>query len=160
MLKIGTKLIQLREKHGFTQEMVADKIGMSQGNYSKLETDRYASVSGETLMLLAEIYGINVPELIENSNVQHINLSKNKDNAINAFIVLQETKKQNEQIVEAFRETITSQKETIASQKEMLNAKDAVIHSTNEANTSLKVQNEALLAEVERLKGRELENAK
>ena len=153
MLKIGTKLSQLREKHGFTQEMVADKIGMSQGNYSKLESDQYSTPSGEILLLLAEIYGINIPELIENSNGQHINLSKNKDNAINAFIVLQETKKQNEQIVEAFRETITSQKETIASQKEMLNAKDAVIHSNNETNATLKSQNEALLAEVERLRG-------
>lgn len=131
MLKIGTKLSQLRNQHGFTQEMIAEKVGMSQGNYSKLESDKYESPSGEILLNLAEIYGITVTELLENANNQHINLSKNKDNAINAFIVLQETKKQNEQLVEAFKETIASQKETIAAQKSHI---------------------ERLLAEVERLK--------
>jgi len=31
MLKIGTKLRQLRDKHGYTQEQIAEVVNMSQG---------------------------------------------------------------------------------------------------------------------------------
>ncbi len=49
MIKIGTKLRQLRDKHGYGQEEVAQKLGISHGNYSKLESDKYGPFSGHIL---------------------------------------------------------------------------------------------------------------
>jgi transcriptional regulator with XRE-family HTH domain len=125
MLKIGTKLLQLRNEYGYSQDEVADKIGMSQGNYSKLESDKHESFPGEILPVLAELYGIKIEDLIQKGDNQHINLSKNKKNAINAFLVYQDSKKQQEELNTSLKETIASQKETIMAQKaqiEILNA--------------------------------------
>jgi len=69
------------------------------------------------LPILAGLYGIEIKDLLQNDSNQHINLSKNKDNAINAFLVYQDSQKQSEQTITALKETIESQKETIALQK-------------------------------------------
>jgi len=115
MLKIGTKLRQLRDKHGYTQEQIADTLGMSQGNYSKLESNKYESFSWDILPSLANLYGVEITELLQSDSSLHINMSKNKDNAINAFLVNQNSS--NENLIKSLRETIESQKEVITLQK-------------------------------------------
>ena len=40
MIQIGTKLRQLRDEKRFSQELVAEKLGISQANYSRLESDK------------------------------------------------------------------------------------------------------------------------
>jgi transcriptional regulator with XRE-family HTH domain len=117
MVKIGIKLRQLRDKHGYTQDQIAEIVDMSQGNYSKLESDKYESFPGEILPILASLYGVEIKDLLQNDSSQHINLSKNKNNAINAFLVYQDSQKQSEQTITALKETIESQKEVMSMQK-------------------------------------------
>ena len=39
-MKLGTRIKQLREVRGFSQQVVADHLGMTQSNYHKLESDK------------------------------------------------------------------------------------------------------------------------
>jgi transcriptional regulator with XRE-family HTH domain len=51
-MKIGTKLRQLRDSHGFSQDYVADKLSMSQSNYSKLKAIKMKVFHGKYYLLL------------------------------------------------------------------------------------------------------------
>lgn len=132
MLKIGTKLRQLRDQHGYTQDQIAEIVDMSQGNYSKLESDKHDTFPGEILPILAGLYGVEIKDLLQNDSNQHINLSKNKNNAINAFLVYQDSQKQAEQTITALKETIESQKEIISLQKTQIELLQAeILNSKN-----------------------------
>ncbi len=66
---IGKKLYELRKQSGFTQDYVADKLGVSSQAVSKWEND----LSCPDIMLLpqiAELYGITVDELFKSNEVQ------------------------------------------------------------------------------------------
>jgi len=54
----------LREQKGYTQQFVADMLGISQAAYSRLETGE-VEVSLNKLFGLAEMYGITLQKLIE-----------------------------------------------------------------------------------------------
>ncbi|MFN4147869.1 MAG: hypothetical protein ACK4GN_18760, partial [Runella sp.] len=59
-------------------------------------------------------------------------------NAINAFLVYQDSQKQHEQLIAALKETIQVQKETIESQKEALNLQKNQIQMLKEELKTLK----------------------
>lgn len=108
-MKLGTKLRKLRDNYGFSQDYVAEKLNMSQSNYSKLESDKYESVSWEVLPAVAEIYGIDIIDLLADLGVQNINLSRNNDHATNAFYVVQQANSL-ENIDKSIMKLIESQK--------------------------------------------------
>jgi transcriptional regulator with XRE-family HTH domain len=63
MENVGTKVKRMRELRNYSQEYVADKIGISQSNYARLEKNEVA-ISDERLGLIAEILG-TTPEAIK-----------------------------------------------------------------------------------------------
>jgi len=64
MIAIGTKIKKVRELKNVTQQYVADKLGMTQGAYSRIENNSI-SVSEKLLEQVAEILGVD-KEVIEN----------------------------------------------------------------------------------------------
>lgn len=63
-MKIGAKLAELRRKKGFTQEQLADRLGVSAPAVSKWETD--SSYPDITLLCpLARALGVNVDTLLQ-----------------------------------------------------------------------------------------------
>lgn len=66
---IGKKLYDLRKQSGFTQDYVAEKLGVSAQAVSKWEND-IACPDIMTLPNIAELYDITIDELFENDEVQ------------------------------------------------------------------------------------------
>lgn len=66
---IGKKLYDLRKQSGFTQDYVAEKLGVSAQAVSKWEND-IACPDIMTLPNIAEIYDITIDELFKNDEVQ------------------------------------------------------------------------------------------
>ena len=66
---IGKKLYDLRKQSGFTQDYVAEKLGVSAQAASKWEND-IACPDIMTLPNIAELYDITIDELFKNDEVQ------------------------------------------------------------------------------------------
>ncbi len=66
---IGKKLYELRKQSGFTQDYVAEQLGVSAQAVSKWEND-IACPDIMTLPNIAELYGITIDELFKNKEVQ------------------------------------------------------------------------------------------
>lgn len=66
---IGKKLYELRKQSGFTQDYVAEKLGVSAQAVSKWEND-IACPDIMTLPNIANLYGISIDELFKNEEVQ------------------------------------------------------------------------------------------
>ncbi len=66
---IGKKLSELRKQTGYTQDYVAEKLGVSAQAVSKWEND-LACPDIMTLPHIAELYGITIDELFKNEDVQ------------------------------------------------------------------------------------------
>lgn len=82
---IGKKLHELRKQSGFTQDYVAEKLGVSAQAVSKWEND-IACPDIMTLPNIAELYGISIDELFKNddiqSNVKHEKTEKVNENEL------------------------------------------------------------------------------
>jgi transcriptional regulator with XRE-family HTH domain len=63
MLTLGMKIKKVRELKNFKQETVAEMLGMSQSNYSRIETDE-AAPSPERLEQIAKVLGVSVQDII------------------------------------------------------------------------------------------------
>ena len=66
---IGAFLATQRKALGYTQEEVADKIGISNRTLSKWETDR-TMPDILSLPALAEVYGVNVDEILRGERLR------------------------------------------------------------------------------------------
>ena len=78
---IGKKLHELRKQSGFTQDYVAEKLGVSAQAVSKWEND-IACPDIMTLPNIAELYGITIDELFKNDDIQS-NVKYEKTEKIN-----------------------------------------------------------------------------
>lgn len=63
------RLKDLRENHDYTQQMVADKIGITQRKYSYVETGTQP-LTAELLVPLAQLYQVSIDYLLCQTNVQ------------------------------------------------------------------------------------------
>ena len=62
-IEIADRLIKLRKKHGYSQEDLADKLGLSRQAVSKWERAE-ASPDTDNLICLSKLYGISLDELL------------------------------------------------------------------------------------------------
>ena len=62
-IEIADRLIKLRKKHGYSQEELADKLGLSRQAVSKWERAE-ASPDTDNLICLAKLYGVSLDELL------------------------------------------------------------------------------------------------
>ena len=63
-MELGKKIRQLRFKANFTQEQLADRLGISAQSVSKWENGA-AMPDITALPLIAEIFGVNIDDLFE-----------------------------------------------------------------------------------------------
>lgn len=57
--RIGQRIAQLRKERGMTQQDLAERTGMQQGNIARIEAGRY-SARFDTLQAIAEAMGLTV----------------------------------------------------------------------------------------------------
>ncbi len=63
-IKIADRLVELRKKNGFSQEQLAEKLGLSRQAVSKWERAE-ASPDTDNLICLAKIYNVSLDELLD-----------------------------------------------------------------------------------------------
>lgn len=87
-IELGNRLADLRKEHGYSQEELADKLGVSRQAISKWERGE-ASPDTDNLIELAKIYNMSLDELIglkaseekkEKESKSFINININKGN--------------------------------------------------------------------------------
>lgn len=64
-VEIANKLVQLRKKHGLSQEELAEKIGVSRQAVSKWERAE-SSPDTDNLISLAKIYNLSLDDMLNN----------------------------------------------------------------------------------------------
>lgn len=57
--RIGQRIAQLRKERGITQQELAERTGMQQGNIARIEAGKY-SARFDTLQIIAEAMGMTV----------------------------------------------------------------------------------------------------
>ena len=57
--RIGQRIAQLRKERGITQQELAERTGMQQGNIARIEAGKY-SARFDTLQIIAEAIGMTV----------------------------------------------------------------------------------------------------
>lgn len=124
---LGYNVQRLREILGMKQSALADNLGMSQQNISKLESS--AEIAEETLIRLAEGLGINV-ELIKNFNEERAiyNISCNfSDHAMlnnyPTFHPIEELKKLHEEKIILYERIIKEKDEMMARLETLIKGK-------------------------------------
>ena len=70
-IEISNRLVELRKSHGYSQEALAAKLGISRQAISKWERAE-ASPDTDNLMALAELYGTTLDALVNTKNDQYI----------------------------------------------------------------------------------------
>ena len=61
-IEVADRLVKLRKKYGYSQEELADKLGLSRQAVSKWERAE-ASPDTDNLICLAKLYGVSLDEL-------------------------------------------------------------------------------------------------
>lgn len=64
---MNDRIRDLREDHDFTQQQVADAIGITQRKYSYLETGTQ-QLTAEILIKLADLYHVSIDYLLRQTN--------------------------------------------------------------------------------------------
>lgn len=75
-MNVGNKIKLIRESRNLTQEYVADAVGMSQANYSKIESNQ-SKLSFNKLEQIAEVLEVDVIKLLQVEDNWHINQVSN-----------------------------------------------------------------------------------
>lgn len=134
---INETIRQMREKQGWTQEIMAEKMNMSVNGYANLERGQ-GKVDWEKLKQLAEIFNINLVQLVEAEQkglVVHQTLSFQSEN-INASGNYQKNYSNHKDLI--FE--LEKHELTISYLKELLNQKDDEIKVLKELVSSLQNQ--------------------
>lgn len=80
---IGLALKELREKKNIKQEWIADKIGLTKGNYSKIEAGKIKRIDLNQLNQICHIYGISAFHILLYSAMKEF---KYKINSFDKFL--------------------------------------------------------------------------
>lgn len=68
-LQLGTKLADLRKRNGYSQETLAEKLGVSRQAVSKWERGE-STPDTDTLIELSRLYSVSLDELVRNNPAQ------------------------------------------------------------------------------------------
>ena len=63
LTQIGKFIAELRKEHGFTQEQLGDKIGVTNKTISRWETGAYLPPA-DALLALSELFGVSINEIL------------------------------------------------------------------------------------------------
>lgn len=77
-MKLADKLQLLRKKHGYSQEQLADKLGIARQTISKWENGQaIPELAG--LILLSELYGVTIDRMVKDDDGCNTLLNKKSD---------------------------------------------------------------------------------
>ena len=82
MNKLGLNIRKYREKRGFSQEYVAQELGINQSTYGKIERDA-SSVTVDRLHKIAEVLEVDITNLLD---VGKKNVFNNQTNQGNGYV--------------------------------------------------------------------------
>lgn len=126
-MEIYEKIKMMREMNQWTQEEVAEKLGMSTTGYAKIERGQ-TNVSVEKLKQIAQIFNINIAQLLDdNEKLVICSIGDNHSNYNNYFGMNEKLIAQNEK-----------QQLEIQLKDELLKQKDAEITALKELIELLK----------------------
>lgn len=135
-MKIGEKIRKMRDLKGFSQENMAQSMGISISAYGKIERDE-TEITLTKLEEIAKVFQVNIIDILKfDEQSVFINTFDNK--AVNNkgnFIFNQHNLDFAKQ---AYSDTIEAHKRTIETQKEFLNSKEEIINSQKELILQLK----------------------
>ena len=106
MTELGKKLRTLRAEKGYTQEKIADLLGIPQATYSNLENNK-GKVDLKLLEKVASVYEIDMVELLKNESLV---FNQKNSGGQNGVIINQLSEK----LIEQYEERIKELKEIIA----------------------------------------------
>lgn len=87
--KISNRIKKMRELKNWTQEYMAERLGISQNTYSRMETEA-SKISVDRLLEIAQIFEVPI-EFLMNTNSPILNISNNHNNKyIGYFEVIEE----------------------------------------------------------------------
>jgi transcriptional regulator with XRE-family HTH domain len=86
MVRIGAKLLQLRHKMAYTQDYVADQLGVAQSTYSRFESDE-VQPKCDLLPKIAKLYNVPIQELFSSGEGGYVNISQYSDQSYSAYQV-------------------------------------------------------------------------
>lgn len=78
-LQLGTKLADLRKRNGYSQEALAEKLGISRQAVSKWERGE-STPDTDTLIELSRLYSVSLDELVGNDTKQQNEADNNTVN--------------------------------------------------------------------------------
>jgi len=82
MNNIGINIRKLREKKGFSQEFIAEKLGINQSTYGKLERDM-SNITLDRLYKIADVLEEDVTALLD---IGKKNIFNNQTNQGNGYV--------------------------------------------------------------------------
>ncbi len=84
-MNLGTKLQLLRKQNGYSQEQLADKLGIARQTISKWENGQAVpELSG--LILLSELYGVTIDRIVKDNDECNTSLTGSTSVDINAMV--------------------------------------------------------------------------
>jgi transcriptional regulator with XRE-family HTH domain len=122
-MQTGEKIRAFRELRNYTQEYVANKLGMSQVNYSKIERGEI-TVSEDKINKIAEVLEVS-PQSIKDFNPTYFfsnyqNNNKFENNTQIVGITPDKMEQMYQAQIQALQETIVSLKNQVALLQEMV----------------------------------------
>jgi transcriptional regulator with XRE-family HTH domain len=82
---LGTRLIELRKKKGWTQDQLASKLSISSQAISKWENDTSMPDIG-LLVKIAELYNVTTDYLLGNKHINEVSMVSNSKKDLNKLV--------------------------------------------------------------------------
>lgn len=86
-IKIADRLVELRKKNGYSQEQLAEKLGLSRQAVSKWERAE-ASPDTDNLICLAKLYNVSLDDLLKSDESVEQIASETKEREENESIII------------------------------------------------------------------------
>ncbi len=102
---MGDRLKELRRNEGYSQNNVADKIGIDRSTYSKIETKKTATLSSDAIIKLSRLYNVSADYILgindapDRTNYEISQLGLSVEAARNLYSKKAETRVINELLV-------------------------------------------------------------
>jgi transcriptional regulator with XRE-family HTH domain len=86
MTTLGAKIKKIRELRNYTQDFMAEKLGISQSAYSKIETDE-TEISQERLEQIAKALDISAQDILSFDEKIFFSIMNNQNSAGLGYVV-------------------------------------------------------------------------
>jgi transcriptional regulator with XRE-family HTH domain len=121
--KVGSNIRRFRELRGYSQDFMADKLGITQSSYGKIEREA-VKLTIERLQNIADVLEVDLANLINSKNQNIFNIMYNND-VSNGYIENQklESKEAYQQLIKSLEQKNAHLEEEIAFLRKMVEKK-------------------------------------